>query len=29
MKWLNSAQTSVGGTYETQRVRNYFVRSAA
>ena len=26
MKWLNSAQTSVGGTYETQRVRNYFVR---
>lgn len=26
VKWLNSAQTSVGGTYETQRVRNYLVR---
>ena len=25
-KWLNSAQTSVGGTYETQRVRTYFIR---
>jgi len=26
MKWFNSAQTSVGGTYETQRVRSYLVR---
>jgi len=25
-KWFNSAQTSVGGTYETQRQRTYFVR---
>lgn len=25
-KWLNSAQTSVGGTFETQRLRTYFVR---
>ena len=25
-KWFNSAQTSVGGTYETQRVRTYFIR---
>ncbi len=24
--WLNSAQTSVGGTYETQRVNNYNIR---
>lgn len=24
--WLNSAQTSVGGTYETQRIRSYLVR---
>jgi hypothetical protein len=26
VKWLSSAQTSVGGTYETQKVRSYFVR---
>jgi TonB-linked SusC/RagA family outer membrane protein len=26
VKFLNSAQTSVGGTYETQYQRNYFVR---
>jgi TonB-linked SusC/RagA family outer membrane protein len=25
-KWFNSAQTSAGGTYETQRFRTYFVR---
>jgi TonB-linked SusC/RagA family outer membrane protein len=25
-KWLNSTQTSVGGTYETQRLRAYLVR---
>jgi TonB-linked SusC/RagA family outer membrane protein len=25
-KWLNSAQTSLGGTFETQRVRTYLVR---
>ena len=25
-KWFNSAQTSVGGTYETQRTRTYLVR---
>jgi TonB-linked SusC/RagA family outer membrane protein len=25
-KWFNSAQTSVGGTYETQRQRTYLVR---
>ncbi len=25
-KWFNSAQTSVGGTYETQRRTSYFVR---
>ena len=25
-RWFNSAQTSVGGTYETQRVRSYFIR---
>jgi len=25
-KWFNSAQTSAGGTYETQRQRTYFVR---
>jgi len=25
-KWFNSAQTSVGGTYETQYTRNYLVR---
>jgi TonB-linked SusC/RagA family outer membrane protein len=26
VKWFNSAQTSVGGTFETQKTRNYFVR---
>ncbi|MEO9033972.1 MAG: SusC/RagA family TonB-linked outer membrane protein [Gemmatimonadaceae bacterium] len=26
LKWFNSAQTSVGGTYETQLIKNYQVR---
>ncbi len=26
VKWFNSAQSSIGGTYETQRINNYQVR---